>query len=82
MEAFVTCLCGCPPVQSVSVEIQVAGDGKNYPKEGQTVTIHYTGFVRGLLALLIAVRARITLCAYLIGGTRLFMLTAGGWYQV
>jgi hypothetical protein len=26
----------------VSVEIFAAGDGINYPKDGHTVTIHYT----------------------------------------
>ena len=30
----------------VTVEIFTAGDGINYPKKGQTVTIHYTGYVR------------------------------------
>jgi hypothetical protein len=29
----------------VQVEIFSAGDGVNYPKKGQTVTVHYTGFV-------------------------------------
>jgi hypothetical protein len=27
----------------VSVEILAAGDGINYPRKGQTVTVHYTG---------------------------------------
>mmetsp|Transcript_13324 Transcript_13324/g.21783 ORF Transcript_13324/g.21783 Transcript_13324/m.21783 type:complete len:114 (+) Transcript_13324:334-675(+) len=29
----------------VTVEIFSAGDGVNYPKKGQTVTIHYTGYL-------------------------------------
>lgn len=32
--------------QSAQVEIYTAGDGINYPKPGQSVTIHYTGYVR------------------------------------
>jgi FKBP-type peptidyl-prolyl cis-trans isomerase len=30
----------------IQVEVFVAGDGLNYPKKGQTVVIHYTGYVR------------------------------------
>jgi len=30
---------------SVSVEVFAAGDGINYPRPGNTVTIHYTGFL-------------------------------------
>ena len=30
---------------SVGVEIFSAGDGINYPRAGQTVTVHYTGFL-------------------------------------
>eukprot|EP01027_Heterolobosea_sp_BB2_P013283 GEZU01019161.1.p1 GENE.GEZU01019161.1~~GEZU01019161.1.p1 ORF type:complete len:109 (-),score=14.29 GEZU01019161.1:188-514(-) len=30
----------------VSLEIIVAGDGKNFPKNGQTVSVHYTGFLK------------------------------------
>lgn len=29
----------------VSLEIIVKGDGKNFPKFGQTVSVHYTGYV-------------------------------------
>ena len=29
----------------VTVEIFTAGDGINYPKPGQTVTVHYTGYL-------------------------------------
>jgi len=29
----------------VTLEIIVKGDGKNVPKPGQTVCVHYTGFV-------------------------------------
>ncbi|CAM9759584.1 unnamed protein product [Heterosigma akashiwo] len=29
----------------VRVEIFAAGDGINYPQPGQTVTVHYTGFL-------------------------------------
>ena len=32
-------------VDDVKVEIFVAGDGKNYPKQGDVVTIHYTAFL-------------------------------------
>jgi len=31
----------------VTVEVVAAGDGKNYPKRGNTVTIHYTGYLLG-----------------------------------
>lgn len=27
----------------VTVETKVVGDGKSFPKKGQTVTVHYTG---------------------------------------
>ena len=27
------------------MEIFTAGDGINYPREGQTVTVHYTGYL-------------------------------------
>jgi hypothetical protein len=30
----------------VAVEIFTAGDGINYPQPGQTVTVHYEGYVR------------------------------------
>lgn len=30
---------------SVQVEIFAAGDGINYPRPGNTVTVHYTGMV-------------------------------------
>jgi FKBP-type peptidyl-prolyl cis-trans isomerase len=30
----------------VSVEILAAGDGINYPRKGQTVTVHYTGALK------------------------------------
>ena len=36
--------------EKVTVEIFTAGDGINYPKKGQTVTIHYTGYARNRLA--------------------------------
>jgi len=29
----------------VRVEIFAAGDGINYPRKGQTVTVHYTGYL-------------------------------------
>ncbi|KAL9648037.1 hypothetical protein ABK040_012091 [Willaertia magna] len=29
----------------VTLEIIVKGDGKNLPKPGQTVTVHYTGYI-------------------------------------
>ena len=29
--------------QQLSKEIITAGDGKNYPKQGDTLTMHYTG---------------------------------------
>eukprot|EP01029_Cantina_marsupialis_P008188 TRINITY_DN1949_c0_g1_i2.p1 TRINITY_DN1949_c0_g1~~TRINITY_DN1949_c0_g1_i2.p1 ORF type:complete len:112 (+),score=23.89 TRINITY_DN1949_c0_g1_i2:82-417(+) len=32
-------------LRRVQVEIFTAGDGINYPKKGQTVTIHYTGYL-------------------------------------
>ena len=32
---------------NVKVEIFAAGDGINYPKKGQTVTLHYSGYVHG-----------------------------------
>lgn len=32
-------------MQDVRVEIFAAGDGINYPSIGQTVTVHYTGFL-------------------------------------
>lgn len=31
--------------RDVSVEIFAAGDGINYPRSGNTVTVHYTGFL-------------------------------------
>ena len=31
--------------QEVKVEIFAAGDGVNYPRKGQTVTVHYTGYL-------------------------------------
>ncbi|CAM9328611.1 unnamed protein product [Sphacelaria rigidula] len=31
--------------RSVQVEIFAAGDGINYPQKGQTVTVHYTGYL-------------------------------------
>jgi FKBP-type peptidyl-prolyl cis-trans isomerase len=31
--------------RDVTVEIFAAGDGINYPKSGNTVTVHYTGFL-------------------------------------
>jgi len=33
------------PSKDVQVEIFVAGDGKNYPKDGDTVTIEYTAYL-------------------------------------
>ncbi|RLN37197.1 hypothetical protein BBJ28_00013257, partial [Nothophytophthora sp. Chile5] len=30
----------------IQVEVFVAGDGLNYPKKGQTVVVHYIGYVR------------------------------------
>jgi FKBP-type peptidyl-prolyl cis-trans isomerase len=32
-------------MDDVQVEIFTAGDGINYPKPGQTVTVHYCGYV-------------------------------------
>jgi FKBP-type peptidyl-prolyl cis-trans isomerase len=32
-------------MSSVSVEVFAAGDGINYPKQGNTVTVHYTGYL-------------------------------------
>ncbi|CAM9449441.1 unnamed protein product [Chrysoparadoxa australica] len=32
--------------RGLQVEIFAAGDGINYPKKGQTVTVHYTGFLQ------------------------------------
>mmetsp|Transcript_79864 Transcript_79864/g.159477 ORF Transcript_79864/g.159477 Transcript_79864/m.159477 type:complete len:110 (-) Transcript_79864:325-654(-) len=32
-------------MSDVKVEIFAAGDGINYPRTGQTVTVHYTGFL-------------------------------------
>jgi FKBP-type peptidyl-prolyl cis-trans isomerase len=32
---------------NVNVEIFAAGDGINYPKKGQTVILHYSGYVHG-----------------------------------
>eukprot|EP00761_Pharyngomonas_kirbyi_P008711 gb/GECH01008723.1/.p1 GENE.gb/GECH01008723.1/~~gb/GECH01008723.1/.p1 ORF type:complete len:111 (+),score=27.68 gb/GECH01008723.1/:1-333(+) len=29
----------------VSLEIIIAGDGKNFPQTGQTVSVHYTGYL-------------------------------------
>mmetsp|Transcript_3172 Transcript_3172/g.6019 ORF Transcript_3172/g.6019 Transcript_3172/m.6019 type:complete len:113 (+) Transcript_3172:71-409(+) len=34
-----------PKKNAVTVEIFSAGDGVNYPKKGQTVTVHYTGYL-------------------------------------
>ncbi len=34
-----------PRSSNVSLEIIVKGDGKNFPKPGQTVSVHYTGYV-------------------------------------
>lgn len=31
--------------KDLEVEVLVAGDGKNYPKKGSTVTIHYDAFL-------------------------------------
>lgn len=31
--------------KTVNVEIFAAGDGVNYPKKGQTVTLHYSGYL-------------------------------------
>ena len=31
--------------RDVTVEIFAAGDGVNYPRSGNTVTVHYTGFL-------------------------------------
>ena len=31
--------------KEVKVEIFTAGDGINYPKEGHTVTVHYTAYL-------------------------------------
>ena len=31
--------------EEVKVEIFAAGDGVNYPRKGQTVTVHYTGYL-------------------------------------
>lgn len=31
--------------RDVTVEIFAAGDGINYPRAGNTVTVHYTGFL-------------------------------------
>ena len=30
---------------NIPCEIIVAGDGFNYPKKGNTVTVHYTGYL-------------------------------------
>ncbi|KAL0483336.1 peptidyl-prolyl cis-trans isomerase [Acrasis kona] len=30
---------------TVSLEIVVKGDGRNFPKSGQTVSVHYTGYL-------------------------------------
>jgi hypothetical protein len=38
----------------VSVEILAAGDGINYPRKGQTVTVHYTGALEHALSGLLA----------------------------
>ena len=32
-------------LKEVNVEILAAGDGINYPKRGQTVTVHYTSYL-------------------------------------
>ncbi len=32
-------------MHDVRVEIFAAGDGVNYPRKGQTVTVHYTGYL-------------------------------------
>jgi len=32
--------------RDVNVEIFAAGDGINYPRPGNTVTVHYTGFLK------------------------------------
>lgn len=32
-------------MDEVKVEIFAAGDGVNYPRKGQTVTVHYTGYL-------------------------------------
>jgi len=32
-------------MNEVKVEIFAAGDGVNYPRKGQTVTVHYTGYL-------------------------------------
>lgn len=32
--------------QDVTVEIYVAGDGENFPDKGNTVTVHYTGYLK------------------------------------
>ena len=45
------CVCVCLCVRlwrmaSLLVEILCAGDGTKYPKKGETVTLHYIGYVR------------------------------------
>jgi FKBP-type peptidyl-prolyl cis-trans isomerase len=32
-------------MNEVKVEIFAAGDGVNYPRKGQTVTVHYTAYL-------------------------------------
>ena len=38
-------MCCCVQGNTLRVEIVVAGDGISYPKPGDIVTIHYTGFL-------------------------------------
>ncbi|TYZ68571.1 hypothetical protein PybrP1_006098 [[Pythium] brassicae (nom. inval.)] len=35
-----------PRAGEIQVEVFVAGDGINYPKKGQTVVVHYTGYLQ------------------------------------
>lgn len=60
-------------MQSIQIEIQVAGDGKNYPKPGQTVSVHYTGFVRAFAAVC-STLARLFTCS--------ICLTAARWEAI
>lgn len=39
-------VCGGARMASLLVEILCAGDGTKYPKKGETVTLHYIGYVR------------------------------------
>ena len=46
---YSTDCCFMKDSNNVNVEIFAAGDGINYPKKGQTVTLHYSGFAHGKL---------------------------------